>query len=500
MRVFNTLSGTKEDFAPAHPPRVLMYVCGVTPYDMSHLGHARTYVTFDVVSRYLRARGFAVSYVRNFTDVEDKIIKKANAESLDATTVAERYIAEYYKDMESLGVSVPEIEPRVSTSMPEIIALIERLVGGGQAYAVDGDVYFSVDTFPSYLKLSKRNVEDLEAGARVEVDERKRNPMDFALWKSAKPGEPTWDSPWGKGRPGWHIECSAMAFRHLGESIDIHGGGRDLIFPHHENEIAQSEAASHVPFAKYWMHAGMLNIDDTKMSKSLGNFFTIREVLKHVDAEALRMFFLTAHYRSPLNFDLERREGGQVRFIGIEEAEKRLSYVYRTLAKLDLLAQESRNESDGAVFRPELIDGTWPAFCKEMDDDFNTAAAVSSLSPVLSYSNELCDKPPKPREQAARTAARLAQELRRCGAVLGVFGAEPIEKTRARQAALIEARKIDVARVESLMADRQTARAEKRFADADRLRAELATLGVSVKDGPQGSRWEVGEDEHKEGA
>jgi cysteinyl-tRNA synthetase len=492
VRVFNTLSGAKEEFAPARPPVVSMYVCGVTPYDMSHLGHARTYVTFDVVSRYLRARGFEVKYVRNFTDVEDKIIKKGNTEGVAASEIAERYIAEYYKDMASLGVSMPELEPRVSTSMPEIIELIERLIKAGSAYVIDGDVYFAVGSFPTYLKLSKRSFDEMEAGARVEVDERKKNPMDFALWKSAKPGEPTWDSPWGKGRPGWHIECSAMAFAHLGETIDIHGGGRDLIFPHHENEIAQAEAASHVPFAKYWLHAGMLNIDDTKMSKSLGNFFTIREVLKHVDAEAMRLFFLTAHYRSPLNFELDHSASGEPIFVGIEQAEKRLGYIYRTLQRVDTFVQGA--SAEGSTFRPELVEGTWPAYCKEMDDDFNTAAAISSLSPVLSYLNELVDKPPKPRDQAQRTAARLAKELRRCGAVLGLFTADPHEKTQARQRHLIRARSIDVAHVEALLNDRQAARAEKRFTDADALRAQLTALGIWVTDGAQGSHWEVADD------
>jgi len=493
VRVFNTLSGAKEDFVPARPPFVSMYVCGVTPYDMSHLGHARTYVTFDVVSRYLRARGFEVKYVRNFTDVEDKIIKKANAEGVGALEISERYIAEYYKDMASLGVGMPELEPKVSTSMPEIIQLIERLVANGSAYAVDGDVYFAVQSFPTYLKLSKRTFDEMEAGARVEIDQRKKNPMDFALWKSAKPGEPSWESPWGKGRPGWHIECSAMAFEHLGESIDIHGGGRDLIFPHHENEIAQSEAASHVPFAKYWLHAGMLNIDDTKMSKSLGNFFTIREVLKHVDPEAMRLFFLTAHYRSPLNFELDKTPEGDPRFIGIEQAEKRLGYIYRTLLRADTFVGVTP-ENEKPVFRQELVDGAWPAFCKEMDDDFNTAAAISSLSPLLSYINELVDKPPKPRDQAVNTAARLARELRRCGAVLGVFTANPAEKTKERQRTLIRLKNIDVQHVEALLNERQAARAEKRFADADALRAKLTELGIWVTDSTQGSHWEVSDD------
>jgi cysteinyl-tRNA synthetase len=513
------MSGQKEDFSPIEPGHVRYYVCGVTVYDLCHLGHARTYVTFDVVQRWLRAKGLKVTYVRNFTDVDDKIINKAKNENVHALEVSARYIDEFYKDMDALGIERATIEPKVSGTLDEIIALIGKLIAGGNAYAVDGDVYFAVDSFPSYLKLSKRNVEDLAAGARVEVDERKKNPMDFALWKSAKPGEPSWDSPWGKGRPGWHIECSAMAFRHLGESLDIHAGGRDLIFPHHENEIAQSEAASHKTFAKYWMHSGMLNIDDEKMSKSLGNFFTIREVLRHVDAEAMRMFFLNAHYRSPVSFDLEyycpqcgekiTREVAEslkhgacvfskddarrfVKFVGLDEAEKRLFYVYRTLAKIDELRAGAGPEG-GPVLKPELFEQTSKAFDEAMDDDFNTAAALSGASALLSFANELCDKPPKPRDQTIRTVAKIAVELRRMGSVVGLFQGDPVKRVADRRERLITSRRIDTAAVEKLLDDRKAARAEKRFADADAVRAKLSELGVVVKDTAAGSVWDVQE-------
>ncbi len=372
MRIFNTLTGQKEVFTPMVPGRVGFYVCGITPYDMCHLGHARTYVTFDVIARYLRATDLHVELVKNFTDVDDKIINKANKEGVPASEISERYIKEYELDMAALGIQQPTEAPRVTTHIKEIIALIEKLISEGAAYAVAGDVYFEVKKFPDYLKLSKRSKDDLEA--RVESDERKRDPADFALWKGAKPDEPFWPSPFGNGRPGWHIECSAMALKYLGETFDLHGGGRDLIFPHHENEIAQSEAATHHPFAKIWMHAGMLNIDNEKMSKSLGNFFTIREILRSTSGEALRAFFLNAQYRGPMSFDItyscprcrasidrdtaeslshadcgktfskeEARQG--VAFASVDEADKRLTYVYKTLRRADEFTERRRTDA-----------------------------------------------------------------------------------------------------------------------------------------------------------
>jgi cysteinyl-tRNA synthetase len=304
IKIFNSLSNRKEDFVPLAPGKIGMYVCGVTVYDMCHVGHARAYVTADVLLRYLTYRGFDVLYVRNFTDVDDKIIKRASEVGDSTDALAERYIREFYTDMDALGVRRPRVEPRVTNHIPDIVRTVERLLARGHAYQVDGDVYFGVDSFPGYGRLSGRNLDDLKAGARVEVDDRKRNPLDFALWKSSKPGEPSWDSPWGPGRPGWHIECSTMSTKYLGETFDIHGGGKDLVFPHHENEIAQSEAATGKPFCRYFFHNGFVNIDKEKMSKSLGNFFTIREIHKAYDPEALRLFLLTTHYRSPVNFDV----------------------------------------------------------------------------------------------------------------------------------------------------------------------------------------------------
>ncbi|MDH4027885.1 MAG: cysteine--tRNA ligase, partial [Nitrospirota bacterium] len=302
IKVYNTMSGKKEDFIPLVPKKVNMYVCGITAYDVCHLGHARSAVVFDIIKRYLRYRGYEVTHARNITDIDDKIIARAAKENLSTDEIAKKYTKEYYCDMALLGVGSADIEPNATGHIKEMIEAIQGLVDRGYAYTVDGDVYFEVSKFDGYGKLSKKNMKDLVSGARVDVDERKRSPLDFALWKSSKPGEPFWESPWGNGRPGWHIECTAMSSKYLGESFDIHGGGADLIFPHHENEIAQSEALSGKPFVKYWMHNGFITVDKEKMSKSLGNFFTIKDILEKYDPEVVRYFLLSAHYRSPIEF------------------------------------------------------------------------------------------------------------------------------------------------------------------------------------------------------
>jgi len=326
IRIFNSLNRRKEDFAPLHPGEVRMYVCGVTVYDLCHIGHARSAIVFDVIRRYLRFRGYRVTFIKNYTDVDDKIIRKANEEGVTATAVSERYIAAYQADMASIGVQPADVEPRATEHIPQMIALIERLLKRGMAYVLDGDVYFEVRRFPSYGKLSGKNLDELESGARVDVDERKRDPLDFALWKASKPGEPSWPSPWGPGRPGWHIECSAMSMQYLGETFDLHGGGEDLIFPHHENEIAQSEGATGTPFVRCWAHNGFVNLGSEKMSKSLGNTLLIRDMVRRHDPEALRLYFLGTHYRHPLEFADERigeaaRALGRLRAL-VEEAER----------------------------------------------------------------------------------------------------------------------------------------------------------------------------------
>src|ERR1044071_3414516 len=374
LKIFNTLGGEKEEFVPLTPGQVRMYVCGVTVYDSAHLGHCRFLITFDVIYRYLRSLGFEVDYVRNFTDVDDKIIKRAHDEQVNCEAITSRYIEEFNRDAAALGLLMPKTEPRETQHIAEIIESIRRLDRSGHAYQVDGDIFYSVAAFPEDGKLSRKKIDELEAGARVEIDPRKRSPLDFALWKSSKPGEPSWDSPWGPGRPGWHIECSAMSTKYLGQPFDIHGGGRDLIFPHHENEIAQSEAAAGRPLARYWLHNGFLNINQEKMSKSLGNFFTIREILADFDAVALRHFFLSSHYRSPMDFSDD----------GLTEAARATDRIYETMERIDRLPQKN------CAAEPER--GMIESFRREMDDDFNTPRALALIFDEVRAINRLLDE------------------------------------------------------------------------------------------------------------
>jgi cysteinyl-tRNA synthetase len=480
IRVFNTLTLRKEPLTPLRPGEVRMYVCGPTVYDMSHVGHARVYVTFDVVVRFLRSQGFKVTYVRNYTDVDDKIIKRANDLGVPAAEVSERFIREFVADMEALGVARADVEPKVTEHIPDIIALIEKIVARGHAYASKGDVYFAVRGFDGYGKLSRRNLDDLEAGARVEPGEQKKDPLDFALWKAAKAGEPCWDSPWGKGRPGWHIECSAMSARYLGETFDIHAGGKDLVFPHHENEIAQSEAASGKPFARVWLHNGFVTIDNEKMSKSLGNFFTIRDVLKKVEAEALRRFLLGTHYRNPINFS----------DVALADAEKRLDYEYETLAKVqERLAGKDPGPASGNEQKSGLA--ARERFFSAMADDFNAAEALGGLSEAFALMNDLCEKKGRERDSAARQLAFLRGEVLAASKILGLHQQDPrafLLRRRARRAA---EKGVDAAKVEKLLADRAAARRSRDFAAADRIRDELKAMGVEIMDGSAGTTWKV---------
>lgn len=475
LQIYNTLSHSKEPFVPIKGGEVGIYVCGPTVYDMSHIGHARAYVAFDCVTRYLRRR-FKVTYVRNFTDVDDRIIQRAAEVGEPASSVSERFIAEYSKDMEALGVLPADVEPKVTEHIAEIIALVQRLVERGLGYQVDGDVYYAVDKFSSYGRLSRRSLDDMEAGARVEVNEKKHNPMDFALWKSAKEGEPEWESPWGKGRPGWHIECSAMSKKYLGSTFDIHGGGKDLIFPHHENEIAQSEAASGQKFVNYWMHNGFVNLDNEKMSKSLGNFFTIRDVLEKFDAQALRYFLLTTHYRSPISFSDAM----------LKEAESRVRYLYDTLKRMDDAV------GDGTAVAPHLAGWSGDLvsrFEAAMDDDFNTPKALGEMSEAFRLANDILSKPLD--DVGERTLRAMRAMLRDVGATLGLFLEPPatvLGRMEQRQRA---ARGIDEAEVERLVAERTAARGAKDFARADALRDELAAMGVVIKDSASGTSWEL---------
>jgi len=477
LRIFSTLTGEKEAFAPLRPPKVGVYVCGVTSYDYSHIGHARCYVAFDVAVRVLRARGFEVTYVRNFTDIDDKIIKRAGELGEAPGTLSERFIQAYHEDMAALGVARADIEPRVTQHLPEIVALIGKLVERGLAYPSEGDVYFSVRAFPDYGKLSRRRLDDLKAGARVEPGEQKRDPLDFALWKAAKPGEPFWESPWGPGRPGWHIECSAMSEKYLGETFDLHAGGKDLVFPHHENEIAQSEGASGKLFARVWMHNGFVTVDEEKMSKSLGNFFTIREVIAKFEPEALRLFLIGTHYRSPINFS----------DVGVAEAERRLDYFYETLLKADEAVGASGDPPPASPASGGGEGDFGSTLDAALDDDFNTPEALAALSAPFTKLNELLAKPGK--AKLPETAA-LATALREATRVLGICQQAPSSYLARRYARVMLERGLDGARVEEMVARRTAARAAKDFAAADALRQELLALGVEVKDTPAGTVWE----------
>jgi len=474
LMVYNTLSGKKEEFVPLVPPKVGMYCCGITAYDTCHLGHARAAVVFDMVYRHLKRRGFDVTYVRNYTDVDDKIINRANKEERTCADISEQYIKEYEEDMEALGVQSPDITPKATEHIPDMIATIEKLIERGVAYVVDGDVYFSVRKFPGYGKLSRKNIEELESGARVDIDERKKDPLDFALWKSAKPGEPEWDSPWGKGRPGWHIECSAMSSKYLGQPFDIHGGGRDLIFPHHENEIAQAEGAEGKKFVNYWLHNGFININAEKMSKSLGNITAIREVLKRHDVEAVRLFLLSNQYRSPIDYTQK----------AMAEAEVSLDRFYETAERAAKCEDATDESKDGAELK-EALAGFEGRFDAAMDDDFNTAMAVGQLFEIVRLTNKYLDVAGS--GAAVWVTEGFSNVQRVAGEVLGVFGSDPAEyKSRSHERIQTKSG-VDTAEVEHLIAERARARKAKDFAKADSVRDKLAKMGVDIKDRPDGT-------------
>ncbi len=493
MRVFNTLTGKKEEFIPLNEGKVKMYVCGVTVYDYCHVGHARSVVVFDVIRRYLRYRGYDVTFVRNFTDIDDKIIKRAREEGLPWHEVARKYTEEFYRDMESLGVERADIEPRATEYINEMIEIIKGLIEKGYAYVVDGDVYFSVSAFPEYGKLSKRDRSSMLAGARVEVDERKRDPMDFALWKASKEGEPSWPSPWGPGRPGWHIECTAMSMKNLGETFDIHGGGADLIFPHHENEIAQSEAYTGKPFARYWIHNGFITIDKEKMSKSLGNIFTIREVLNRYDPEVLRFFLLSTHYRSPVEFSEE----------SLKEAVRSLDRYYNTLRRIEtyLSSWDHKNKpqaeppkEDYREFR-DVVGRFKERFQDAMDDDFNTALAIANVFELIKEINRFLDRQPEgptvtsPPSEALELLKKALASIKEAGSVLNLFN----RTTKEWYLSVMKMKgiKITEQEIEERIRLRAEARQKKDYKTADAIRKELADLGILLEDRRDGTEWTV---------
>ncbi len=466
LHLHNTLSGRLEEFVPLVPGKVGVYVCGVTVYDRSHIGHARALVTFDVLVRYLRFLGCEVTFVRNFTDVDDKIIARAQEAGISTQQLVESNIRSFAEDIQSLNCLPPTVEPRATENIDGMITMISELIDKGLAYPANGDVYFAVEKFPDYGKLAKRKIEDMQAGARVEVDERKRHPMDFALWKASKPGEPWWDSPWGKGRPGWHIECSVMSTRYLGQPFDIHGGGTDLIFPHHENEIAQSEGARGCTFARYWMHNGMVNIGAEKMSKSLGNFMTVQEAAARVGGEATRLFVIGTHYRSPLDFSPER----------LDESARALGRVYESLARADEALQGRTAEPDAQVMAE---------FRRAMDDDLNTARAVGILFETLRAMNRLLDEGKLTEVAALRAAISAMSE------VTGVGGDDPARVLQKAKNAHLDHSDLDPAQIEALIAERNAARRSKDFKRADAIRDELKEKGIVLEDTPSGTVWKV---------
>ena len=464
MLVYNSLTKKKEEFVPLEEGKVKMYVCGPTVYDYIHIGNARPYVIFDTIRRYLEYKGYEVNYVQNFTDVDDKIIKKANAEGVDSKVISERYIAEAKKDAEGLNVEVATKNPKVTEEIPEIIEMIQTLIDKGYAYEVNGSVFYSTKSFDGYGKLSGKNIDDLEAGARVAVDDAKKSPMDFVLWKPKKDGEPYWTSPWGDGRPGWHIKCSVKAKKYLGDTIDIHAGGEDLIFPHHENEIAQSEAANGKPFAKYWLHNGFINVDNKKMSKSLGNFFTLREITAHIPYDVVRFFILSGHYRSPINFSSELMEAAGAGLDRIKNSYKSLLF-FESKATGEMNEKEKELNLEADKFKLD--------FEKAMDNDFNTADAITAIFEISRFANTNVN------ENSSKEFVTSIREkfLELCN-VLGII---PFEENKNSS--------ISEEEIQKLIDERTAAKKEKNFARADEIREELLSKGVVIEDTRAGVRW-----------
>ncbi len=474
IRIYNTLTKKKEVFDPLQKDRVGIYVCGPTVYDSCHIGHARSVVVFDVVVRYFRMNNFNVNYVRNFTDVDDKIINRANESDTDTKSLSEKYIREFYLDMDALKVKRADHEPKVTDHIDDIIAFVEKLMNNDAAYEAGGDVYFSVDAFADYGKLSGRSLDEMVAGSRVKVNELKKNPADFVLWKAAKPGEPFWESPWGKGRPGWHIECSAMSNRFLSETFDIHGGGKDLIFPHHENEIAQSEAANGKTFARYWMHNGFVNINDEKMSKSLGNFLMIKDILKLHHPEAVRLFLLSNHYRSPIDFTDKN----------LEEAQKGLDKIYTAIGRLEdvFAAPAYENLKKTGDF--------WKMFCDAMDDDFNTAKGIGILFNAVKEANRILDKD-EHEKSSHPTLKPVFTDMKKMGSVLGILTASAKSYFGDKKAAAVNSESIDPEEIEKLIEERNAARKDKNWSRADEIRDLLDKMNIVLEDRPDKTVWKI---------
>jgi len=476
IKIYNTLNGKKEAFDPVEPGKVGMYVCGPTVYDSCHIGHARSVIVFDVIARYLALQNFDVTYVRNFTDVDDKIINRANQLGITSEELAEKYIKEFHEDMDALNVKRPTIEPKATQHIDQIISVIELLIKKDFAYQIDNDVYFAVDKSKDYGKLSGRKLEDMVAGSRIEVDERKQNPFDFALWKAAKPDEPFWESPWGKGRPGWHIECSAMSSEYLGKTFDIHGGGKDLIFPHHENEIAQSESAFGKLFAKYWIHNGFVNIDHEKMSKSLGNFLMIKDVIKDNHPEAVRLFLLSNHYRSPIDFTDK----------SISEANAGLDKIYTFLGRIE--------DRIGEIANDENIESgpCMELFCQAMDDDFNTARGIGILFDTVRKFNRMMDDSDETiAKKDINSFQQVRKDILKIGEILGLLTEKPKDYFEKKKTSAVQKQSIDNEMIEKLIQERTDAREAKDWEKADQIRKTLSDMNITLEDKSGKTIWKI---------
>lgn len=474
LKIYNTLTEKKEEFVPINDKKVGFYACGMTVYDKPHIGHARKEVAVDLIVNYLRYTGYEVNYVRNFTDIDDKIIARANEREIDFQDLTEENIQAFYRAMDDLGLARADVEPKATEHIQEIIKMVEKLIENNLAYAVeDGSVYFAVENFKGYGKLSGRKIEDMISGTRFEVEGLKKNPLDFALWKASKEGEPAWESPWGMGRPGWHIECSAMSTKYLGESFDIHAGGRDLIFPHHENEIAQAEGATGKPFVKYWVHNGFLTVEGEKMSKSLHNFITVDDALEQYHSEVLRYFMLSTHYRTPIDFSMNN----------LKETEKRLSYFYNTVKMLEQFSRKA----NGKVERNEKASEFIEEFKASMNDDFNSAKVVAAFYGLFKHLNDvLVSKKTRP---APQHCAGFLEVIKEAGKVLGVLQRDPEEILEEIKEIQIRRYGVSTDEVEGLIDQRNAARKEKNFEKADEIRDKLLEMNILIQDTPEGTKW-----------
>ncbi len=468
IQIYNTLSRKKEELVPIEPGKIRMYLCGPTVYDYFHIGNARPFIMYDIFRRYLKYRGLDVKFIMNLTDIDDKIIGKSIEEKIPASDVAKKYTDAFFDDLKKLGVEQADKYPRATETIPEMISLIEKLIDRGMAYSVDGDVFYSVRDFQGYGKLSGKKTDELKSGARVEIDEKKKDPLDFSLWKAAKPGEPAWESPWGEGRPGWHIECSVMSMKYLGESIDIHAGGIDLIFPHHENEIAQSEGATGKPFVKYWMHNGFLNIEGEKMSKSLGNFFTARDIMEKYHPAVIRMFFLLKHYRSPISFSEDR----------IREAQQALERIVTTMQNIET-ELSTREFDDSEIVLKESIDEIKQEFLKEMDDDFNTAGAMAKIFDLVKEANLVLAKGKLPEPDLA-ALFKIKSAIEELDSFLNILYYKETFKSSISEDSIIQIL-IDI---------RKKLREAKHWNLSDEIRDRLDKIGIVLKDFPDKTTWQ----------